>query len=68
MHDQRPLYFLAEAIPGFIYIEVYHRPNNHGKYADGCHNSMLGYKDGHVPLPLIMFTCTALNQSLLEWQ
>jgi hypothetical protein len=29
---------------------------------------MIHYKDGHIPLPLIMFTCTALRHALLEWQ
>jgi len=64
----RPLYFLAEAIPRFIYIKFYHRVNNHGKYADGFSNSMIDDKDGHIPSPLIMFACTALRHTLLEWQ
>jgi hypothetical protein len=67
-NGQRPLYFLAEAIPGFIYIKFNHRANNRGKYADGFYNCMIDDKDGHIPLPLIMFTCTALNHALLEWQ
>jgi len=29
---------------------------------------MTGDKDGHIPSPLIMFTCTALRHALLEWQ
>jgi hypothetical protein len=29
---------------------------------------MIDDKDGHIPLPLIMFTGTALRHSLLEWQ
>jgi len=29
---------------------------------------MIDDKDGHIPLPLIMFTCTALRHALLEWQ
>jgi hypothetical protein len=29
---------------------------------------MIYDKDGHIPLPLIMFTCTALCHALLEWQ
>jgi hypothetical protein len=29
---------------------------------------MIDNKDGHIPSPLIMFTCTALRQALLEWQ
>jgi hypothetical protein len=67
-NGQRPLYFLAEAIPRFIYIKFYHRANNRGKYADGFYNSMIDDKDGHIPSPLIMFTCTALPHALLEWQ
>jgi hypothetical protein len=68
MNGQRPLYFLAEAIPRFIYIKVYYRANNRGKYADGFYNSMIDDKDGHIPSPLIMFTCTRLGHALLEWQ
>jgi len=64
----RPLYFLAEAIPQFIYIKSYHRANNRSKYADGFYNSMIDDKDSHIPSPLIMFTCTALRHALLEWQ
>jgi len=29
---------------------------------------MIDDKDGHIPSPLIMFTCTALCHALLEWQ
>jgi hypothetical protein len=29
---------------------------------------MIDDKDGHIPSPLIMFTCTALRHALLEWQ
>ena len=63
-----PLYFLAEPIAEFIYIEFYHRANNRGKYADGLYQSMIHDKDGHIPSPLIMFTCTALRHALVEWQ
>jgi len=42
--------------------------NNHGMSADGFYNSMINDKDGHIPSPLIMFTCTALCHALLEWQ
>jgi len=42
--------------------------NNRGKYADGFYDSMINDKDGHIPLPLIMFTCTAFRHALLEWQ
>jgi len=68
MNGQRPLYFLVEAMPPFIYIKFYHQVNNCGKYADGFYHSMINHKDGHIPLPLISFTCTALCHALLEWQ
>ena len=68
MNSQHPLYFLAEAIPGFIYIKFYHWANNCGKYADGFYNCMIDDKDGYIPSPLIMFTCTALRDALLQWQ
>jgi len=29
---------------------------------------MIDHKDGHIPSPPIMFTCTALHHALLEWQ
>jgi len=29
---------------------------------------MINDKDGHIPSPLIMFSCTALHYALLEWQ
>jgi len=58
----------VEAIPRFIYIKFYHQANNRGKYADGFYNSTINDKDGHIPSPLIMFTCTALRHDLLEWQ
>ena len=67
-NGQHSLYFLAKAIPQFIYIKFYHWVNNHGKYADGFYNSMIDNKDGHVPSPLIMFTCATLRHALLEWQ
>jgi len=65
---QHPLYILAEAIPRFIYSKFYHRANNCAKYADGFYNSKIDDKEGHIPAPLIMFTCTALRNALLEWQ
>jgi len=39
-----------------------------GKYADGFYNSMIDDKDGHIPSPLLMYTCTALHHALLKWQ
>jgi len=65
---QRPLDLLPEAISQCIYIEFYHRADNHSKDADRFHNSMTDNKDGCIPSPLIMFTCTALCHALLEWQ
>ena len=29
---------------------------------------MIDDKEGHLPSPMIMFTCTALRHALLEWQ
>jgi len=67
-NGQRPLHLMAEAISWFIYIKFYHRVNNRSKYADGFYNSMINNKDGHIPSPLIMFTCTTVPHALLEWQ
>jgi len=67
-NGQRPLHFLAEAIPQFIYIKFYHRAINCGKYADGFYYSMIDDKDGRIPWPLIMFICTTLRHALLVWQ
>jgi hypothetical protein len=63
-NGQHPLYFLAEAIPRFIYIKFYHQANNRGKYADGFYNSMVNDKEGRIPSPLIMFTRSALRHTL----
>jgi len=60
--------FLAVAITAYIYLKFYHWANNGGNYPDGFYNSMIDDKDGHLPSPLIMFTCTALHHALLEWQ
>jgi len=68
MHGYPPLYFRAEGIPRFIYIKFQHQANNRGKYADGCHISMIDDNDGHIPSTVIMFTCTVLRHALLEWQ
>jgi hypothetical protein len=68
MNGQRPLYFLAETIPGCIYIKFYHCATNCCKNADGLYNSIIDDMDGHIPLPLIMSTCTALHHALLECQ
>jgi hypothetical protein len=29
---------------------------------------MIADNNGHIPLPLVRFTCTALRHALLEWQ
>jgi hypothetical protein len=67
-NSKRPLYFLAETIPGFIYIKFYHRANNCGNYGDGFYNSMIDDKDGHIRSPLILSTCTVLRHAPLEWE
>jgi len=51
-----------------MYINIYHRANNRGKYADGLYYSMLDDMDGHIPSTLIMFTCSALRYALLQWE
>jgi len=66
-NGQHPLCFLVAAIAGCIYIKFHHQGNNRSKYADGFHNSMIDDKDGHIPLPLFMFTCTALRHDPVEW-
>jgi len=67
-NGQCPHYFLVEAIPRFTYMKFHHQTNNRGKYADGFNNSMIDDKDGQIPSPLIMFSCTTLRHSRLEWQ
>jgi hypothetical protein len=52
----------------FSYIKFYHPVNNRGRYADRFYNSMIDYKDSHIPSPLIMVTCTVLHHALMEWQ
>jgi hypothetical protein len=52
----------------FICIKFDHWANNCGKYVDRFYKPMINNKDGHIPSPLIMFTCTALHHALLEWQ
>jgi hypothetical protein len=52
----------------FTFIKFYYWANNPGKYADGFYITIIDNKDGHIPSPLIMFTCTALLHVLLEWQ
>jgi hypothetical protein len=63
-----PLHFLVEAILVLIYIKFYHPVTNRCKNADGLYNSVIHKKYGHIPSPLIMFTCTMLRNALLEWQ
>jgi len=49
-------------------IKFYHRAYDRSKNADGFHNCIIDNKDGHIPSPRIMFTCTALCHALLVWQ
>jgi len=63
-----PHCFLAEAITRFINIKCYHRANIHSKYADGLYTSPIKDKDGHIPSPVMIFTCYALCHALLKWQ
>jgi hypothetical protein len=58
----------VEGIPRFILTKLYHRANIRRKYAAGFYNSIMNDRDGHIPLPQIMFTCTMLRVALLEWQ
>jgi len=67
-NGQCPLHSLAAVIPRCICIKLYHWANNRGRHADRFHNSMIHNKDVHIPLPLIMFTCTDFCHALLEWQ
>jgi hypothetical protein len=48
-------------------IKLYHQSNIHGKYAVGLYISMIDHKEGHIPLQLIMFTCTGVHHALLHW-
>jgi hypothetical protein len=68
MNRQCQISFLAEAIRGFLYNQFYHMANNRSKYADVFYNSLIKGKDGQIPLPLIMLTCTVFRHTLLEWQ
>jgi len=49
------------------YITFYHRANNCSKYSDGYYYSLIDKKDSHKPLPMMIFTCTALCHALLDW-
>jgi hypothetical protein len=68
MNGQHPLYFLAATMPQYISMTFHHLVNQCSKYADGSYNSMIDDNDSHTPLPLIMFTCTALRHPILKWQ
>ena len=57
-----------EAIPQFIYIKFHHRANYRGTYAAGLYDSMIDDKDGQIPSPLKIFTCSALGHALRKWQ
>jgi hypothetical protein len=67
-NGQRPLYFLEHAIPGVIYLRFYRPVKSRVMYADGLYHSMIDDKDVHILSPLIILTCTALCQALLESQ
>jgi len=67
-NGQHPGYFLAAAIARFINIKFHHQAKNHGKYADGFHDSLIDNEDRHIPSPLTMFTCTTLHHALIELQ
>ena len=67
-NGQSSLYLLTEEMPWLIFVILYHWASNRGKYADGLYNCMINDKDGHILLPLIMYTCTVLRHALLEWQ
>jgi len=62
------LYFLAQVLPGCIYIQFYHWQNIPGQYADALYNSKIDDREEHIPAPLIIFSCTLLRQHLLEGQ
>jgi len=68
MDSKHPVYFLAEVIPRFIYIKFYRWVQIRGMYVNWYYNSMIDENDGHIPSPLIMFTCTMLRHAHLEWQ
>jgi hypothetical protein len=65
---QGSIYFLMGPIPRMFHIKFYHCGNNRGMYADRFDDSMIYNKEGHIPSPLIMLTCTALRHAFLEWQ
>jgi len=49
-------------------IKVYHQVNHRGENSDAFYISVIDDKDGHILLPLLMFTCTILHHTLREWQ
>jgi hypothetical protein len=54
--------------PMFYLHQIFHQAKNCSMYADGFYFSLIDDKDYHIPLPLIMFTCTTLCHALLEWE
>jgi len=54
--------------PGVYLHQILSSRDNRGTYADGFYNSVIDDKDGHIPSPLIMFSCSALRHALVEWQ
>jgi hypothetical protein len=67
MNGKRQAYILAEVILGFIYIKFGYWANDRGKYGERLCTSMIDDNDGHMPSPLIMFTCTKMLHALLQW-
>jgi hypothetical protein len=67
-NSQPPWNFVAEAIPGYISIQIYHPANHHRKNWDVFNVSMIDIRDSDIPSPLIMYTCTGLHHAPLECQ
>jgi hypothetical protein len=67
-NSQPPQYFLADAILGFIYIQIHHPAIHHGKNWDLFNVSLIDDRDSDIPSPLIMYTCTGLHHAPPEWQ
>jgi hypothetical protein len=68
MNGQPSLSFLSGTVA--LHIDNTYSPleNNWVKSAEGFPYSMIDDKDCDIPLPLIMYTCTALHHALLVWQ
>jgi len=66
--SQRPLYIQVQAIRGYIYLKLTHQVNSWSQLAYGLYNCMIDDNDGHIPLPLVMFTCTTMRHALQKWK